>query len=80
MIGGSVYILGQNVILEEYRTTREKLSSRNDEKIETAAYILEKIDKDGFTYQYRTAEGAIYIDMMLLVHQRQTTFISRFKR
>lgn len=63
---GSVYILGQNVILEEYRTTREKLSARNDEKIETAAYILEKIDKDGFTYQYRTAEGAIYIDMMLL--------------
>lgn len=72
---GSVYILGKNVITEQYKTTRDRLGSGDRDQIETAAFILEKIDKDGFTYQYRTAEGAIYIDMVLLFTQDKQSML-----
>ncbi len=64
---GSVYILGKNTVIEDMKkTTGERLRDRNGPSIESAAFILEKIDKDGFSYQYKTPENEIYVDMRLL--------------
>lgn len=63
---GSVYILGQNTVIEEYNSMGERLKAGKSKSIQTAAFILEKIDPDGFNYQYKTNEGEIFVDMRLL--------------
>jgi hypothetical protein len=64
---GSIYILGKNSIVDELtRSEKRKRKSRAWVEINKSAFIVEKIDIDGLTFQQATPEEVLFRDMDIL--------------
>ncbi len=67
---GSIYILGKNSIVDELsRSERRKKKTSSWREYNKSAFIIEKIDIDGLTYQQATPEEEFFIDMDILFDQ-----------